>query len=105
MSIVKRLPDNTGFTMVSNQVLQHETMSLVARGLLAHLLSLPAGSEIDATDKSFLGPFPETRACVNRAWRELQQLGYVQRVHRELGNKSAGYEWKIIQPTITQQRS
>lgn len=103
MSIVKRVPDNIGFTMVSNQVLQHETMSLTARGLLTHLLSMPPDWKINVNH--LLGQFQESRPRVSRAWQELKELGYVRKIQLREKGRIAGWDYEVSQDIEKQEAS
>jgi hypothetical protein len=68
------------FTNVGNEALRDSRLSFCARGLLAHLLSLPDGQREDI--RSLADRTPEGRERVASAMRELEKFGYLRRPKR-----------------------
>jgi len=60
---------------VSNDVIRNKDLSLQAKGLLVYLLSLPADWEVHKTE--ICKHFRNGRDSVFRAWKELQEQGYI----------------------------
>ncbi|MET9729325.1 hypothetical protein ABZZ79_01280 [Streptomyces sp. NPDC006458] len=65
-----------------NTILRHKKLSLTARGLLGHLLSLPDGAKV--TVERVCVEVEEGRERVRKAMGQLETLGYVRRVRRQL---------------------
>ncbi|MFF4652390.1 hypothetical protein [Streptomyces sp. NPDC001380] len=70
-----------GFTTMPNGILRHPRLSLTARGLLGHLLSLPDGSR--ETIQTVAEKVSEGRLRVRKAMAELEAEGYVRRVRQQ----------------------
>ncbi|WP_415952360.1 helix-turn-helix domain-containing protein [Streptomyces sp. KLOTTS4A1] len=69
------------FTVISNDLAQHPSLSLTAVGLSTYIQSLPAGSRIDIRTLSARWPEGDTRIAT--ALRELETHGFLRReVHR-----------------------
>ncbi|MER5651213.1 hypothetical protein [Streptosporangium sp. NPDC002524] len=75
-----RTPQHTRFTILPNAALQCRSLSILARGLLAYLLSLPSGTP--QSIETLAAENPEGKTAIARAQRELIAAGYV-RVVRE----------------------
>lgn len=69
------------FTPLSNEVLRDNRLSFCARGVLAHLLSLPDGQRGDI--RTLADRTPEGRERVASAMRELERFGYLRRVKKK----------------------
>ncbi|MFD3941442.1 helix-turn-helix domain-containing protein [Streptomyces sp. NPDC058579] len=67
----------TRFTVVGNHLAQHAELSLLAIGLGVHIQSLPSGAAIDI--RSLSARFPEGKARIAAALRELEAHGYLRR--------------------------
>ena len=65
------------FTTLGNEVLRDNRLSFCARGILAHLLSLPDGQRGDI--RTLADRTPEGRERVASALRELEAFGYLKR--------------------------
>jgi len=85
---VQRTKHASGFTIVPNGVLQHRTLSLTARGLLALLLSQPEHTA--ETVRDLTEDVAEGQKRVTNAMKELQAAGYVicTRVQNQRGHWS-----------------
>ncbi|MER5471457.1 hypothetical protein [Streptomyces sp. NPDC002685] len=70
------------FTIVGNHLAQHRGLSATAIGIAVHILSLPEGARVDI--RSLAERFPEGRARIGCALRELETRGYVERVRERL---------------------
>ncbi|WP_065960179.1 helix-turn-helix domain-containing protein [Streptomyces sparsogenes] len=66
------------YTIIGHHLSQHHDLSLTAIGLGTHILSLPDGSPVDI--KTLAEKFPEGRAKIAAALRELEAHGYIERV-------------------------
>ncbi|MEU7007612.1 helix-turn-helix domain-containing protein [Streptomyces sp. NPDC046332] len=67
----------TRFTVIGNHLAQHAELSLLAIGLAVHIQSLPSGAAIDI--RSLAARFPEGKARIAAALRELEAHGYLRR--------------------------
>ncbi|MFJ6838679.1 hypothetical protein [Streptomyces sp. NPDC091209] len=70
------------YTVVGNHLAQHRGLSATAIGIAVHILSLPEGARVDI--RSLAERFPEGRARIACALRELEERGYVERVRERL---------------------
>ncbi|WP_392964406.1 helix-turn-helix domain-containing protein [Streptomyces sp. LN245] len=70
------------YTIVGNHLAQHRGLSATAIGIAVHILSLPEGARVDI--RSLAERFPEGRARIGCALRELEARGYVERVRERL---------------------
>ncbi|MFF3615933.1 helix-turn-helix domain-containing protein [Streptomyces sp. NPDC002580] len=70
------------YTIVGNHLAQHRGLSATAIGIAVHILSLPEGARVDI--RSLAERFPEGRARIACALRELEARGYVDRVRERL---------------------
>ncbi|MFD8864691.1 MULTISPECIES: helix-turn-helix domain-containing protein [Streptomyces] len=66
------------YTIIGHHLSQHHDLSLTAIGLGTHILSLPDGSPVDIL--TLAEKFPEGRAKIAAALRELEAHGYIERV-------------------------
>ncbi|MGV9944019.1 hypothetical protein [Streptomyces sp. NPDC003401] len=73
------------YVVVGDHLAQHRALSLTAIGLATHILSVPEGTPVDI--RSLTERFPEGRARIAFALRELEAHGYLERVreHTEAG--------------------
>lgn len=67
----------TRFTVIGNHLAQHSELSLLAIGLAVHIQSLPGGALIDI--RTLTARFPEGKARIAAALRELESHGYLRR--------------------------
>ena len=77
---INRTPRQRFFTTLGNEVLRDNRLSFCARGVLAHLLSLPDGQRGDI--RTLAERTPEGRERVASAMRELERFGYLRRTVR-----------------------
>ncbi|GAA1355895.1 helix-turn-helix domain-containing protein [Streptomyces beijiangensis] len=91
-----------GFTIVGDHLSQHGEMSLTAIGLATHILSLPDGSPVDI--RTLAAKFPEGRARVASALRELEAHGYLERVRQQTGGKWVTLTYSYNNPAATRAR-
>ena len=88
--IVRKAEHKSEYTCISNEILQRKDLSLQAKGLLVYLLSLPSDWEVHKTE--IWKHFKNGRDSVFRAWKELQQLGYItEKKYREKGRFQTQY--------------
>ncbi|MET8839656.1 hypothetical protein ABZW67_06110 [Streptomyces rubiginosohelvolus] len=85
---IERTKHASGFTIVPNAILQHQDLSLTARGLLGLLVSLPEVTQ--QTVRELTEGVAEGQKRVTSAMAELQAAGYVvcTRVQNERGHWS-----------------
>ncbi|KUN08599.1 hypothetical protein AQI95_09615 [Streptomyces yokosukanensis] len=74
---VHRNRHDHAFVVVPNQAARHKKLSLVARGLLVTLLSMPDDAKV--TVESLADAVEEGRAAVSKAFRQLEAAGYFRR--------------------------
>lgn len=81
MARIVRTPKTKRFLIISNSVCRDRRLSYRARGVLAHILSLPDRAEVSS---SHLARHPEDpndpregRDAVLAALKELQRVGYL----------------------------
>ncbi|GAB2329243.1 helix-turn-helix domain-containing protein [Streptomyces variabilis] len=74
---VHRNRHDRAFVVVPNQAARHKKLSLVARGLLVTLLSMP--DEAKATVETITDDVEEGRQTVSKAFRQLEAAGYLRR--------------------------
>ncbi|MBZ9639533.1 helix-turn-helix domain-containing protein [Streptomyces sp. PSKA30] len=72
------------YTIVGNHLAQHRELSLTAIGLAVHILSLPEGAPADI--RTLAARFPEGRDRIAFALRELEAVGYIDRVRERLAD-------------------
>ncbi|MEU9414028.1 helix-turn-helix domain-containing protein [Streptomyces sp. NPDC048272] len=72
------------FTIISNDLAQHRTLSLNARGLGAYIQSLPAGTPIGIKD--LVRKLPLGEVSIASALRELERHGFLGRSKEHLPN-------------------
>ncbi|NUV66766.1 hypothetical protein G6W57_06510 [Streptomyces sp. CAI-121] len=75
-----RLTD--GYTIISNQLSQHRSLSLLAIGLSTHIQSLPDGRRVGV--KALAERFPEGEIRIAAALRELEQHGFLRRTRERV---------------------
>lgn len=82
VSIIRAPRSETGFTIVSNDVIRDERLSWRARGILIGILSRPDNWRTDSTQIAREGR--EGREAVRAALRELETCGYLVRTKRRV---------------------
>ena len=93
----RRSSRNQNFTVVYNEVAQHDTMTMEARGLLLFMLSLPEDWEYHK--KWLQDQCPGWgREKLAKILKELEQKGYLIRTTKrsEDGKKLAGWLWEVL---------
>ena len=101
--IYKQVPEGQRYTQISNDVLQSDHLSLLAKGLLAVLLSHPPNFKVTAD--WIHRHCDEGRLRVRKVLAELQEAGYLEK-RSERNDKGHVIEWiwdvnqgeKYIQP-------
>ena len=88
---------NQNFTVVYNEVAQHESMSMEARGLLLFMLSLPEDWEYHKNWLQDQCP-GWGREKLAKVLKELEEKGYLIRTPKrsEDGKKLAGWVWEVL---------
>jgi len=67
------------FTVIGNDLIQHQELSGLAIGLACYIQSVRAGTAVDI--KTLAVRFPEGRTRIAAALRELETHGYLRRTH------------------------
>ena len=88
--IYKQVPAGQGYTQISNDVLQSDHLSLLAKGLLAVLLSHPPNFKVTAD--WIHRHCDEGRLRVRKVLAELQEAGYLEK-RSERNDKGHVIEW------------
>ncbi|QSE76334.1 DnaD domain protein [Lactococcus taiwanensis] len=91
MQSIKRKKAGNNFTILSNEFLRDEKLSLKAKGLLAYILSLPDDwkiyfEEIEKHHK-------DGKASLRTAWKELESNGYARTLRKIDPETKAVKEW------------
>ena len=88
---------NQNFTVVYNEVAQHESMSMESRGLLLFMLSLPEDWEYHKNWLQDQCP-GWGREKLAKVLKELEEKGYLIRTPKrsEDGKKLAGWVWEVL---------
>lgn len=87
---VVRTRHDKSFVIIPNAIAQNKRLTLAARGLLTHLLSLPDGYRVSV--KSLADQLIEGQAAINRMKNELMAHGYV--TQRRL-NVNGRWQWEM----------
>ena len=87
---VVRTRHDKSFVIIPNAIAQNCRLTLAARGLLTHLLSLPDGYRVSV--RSLADQFVEGQSAINRAKNELMAHGYV--TQRRL-NVNGRWQWEM----------
>ena len=93
----RKSSSNQQFTVVYQEVAQHKTMSMEARGLLLFMLSLPEDWEYQK--KWLQSQCPGWgREKLTKIMKELEQKGYLIRTSRqdEKTGKMLGWDWEVL---------
>ena len=81
MTVIRAARSAEGrYTQIMNAALQDERLSFRARGLMAHLLSLPPGTTINSVELAQHAK--EGRDAIRKALAELEEFGYLRRTAR-----------------------
>lgn len=90
-----------GFTQISNQTLQDETLTWKARGILAYLLSLPEDWRVYATEVATRSP--QGLAALTSGIKELEKAGYIRKeLVRDKSGKFEGYQYIVYERPVTE---
>ncbi|MFH9138301.1 hypothetical protein [Streptomyces sp. NPDC017524] len=76
------IPHTDRFTVVGNHLAQHPDLSCTAIGIAVRIQSLPQGAEVSI--KALAAHCPEGEKRIATALRELEALGYLQRLRERL---------------------
>jgi hypothetical protein len=80
--VIRRSEHAQQYVVVPNSIAQNNELSILARGLLVLLLSLPPGRQV--TTDTLGEDNPDSRNSIRKAMRELREAGYVV-LHTERG--------------------
>lgn len=78
----RKQPRSERYVKITNELAQHGTLTLVAIGLSTYIQSLPDGTDVSI--KALKGRFPEGKARIAAALRELEAAGYLSRTRVRL---------------------
>ena len=87
---VVRTRHEKNYVVIPNSIAQNKRLTLAARGLLTHLLSLPDGYHVSV--KSLADQLIEGQAAINRMKNELMAHGYI--TQRRL-NVNGRWQWEM----------
>ncbi len=93
---------SSNFTTINNEFIFNKEMSLKAKGLLCHLLALPESwdlyvEEVEKWHK-------DGKKAIYSAFKELSELGYVERLQKREKGLFKGYEYVVHEVPFTQKR-
>ena len=93
---------SSNFTTINNEFIFNKDMSLKAKGLLCHLLALPEYwdlyvEEVEKWHK-------DGKKAIYSAFKELSQLGYIERLQKRNKGLFKGYEYIVHEVPFTQKR-
>ena len=93
---------SSNFTTINNEFIFNKDMSLKAKGLLCHLLALPESwdlyvEEVEKWHK-------DGKKAIYSAFKELSQLGYIERLQKRNKGLFKGYEYIVHEVPFTQKR-
>lgn len=80
-----RVIKNKNYTIINNEFLKRKDLSWKAKGILAYILSLPDDWNINL--KEVMRHATEGERAFRSGWKELDQLGYVERKPIRKGNR------------------
>lgn len=87
-----------GFTTIANELLQDETVSYKARGILSYLISLP--DDWVVYQKELEKRSPDGRTSVESGLKELIEAGYMRRTRRREQGKFAAYDYEFSEEKL-----
>jgi len=94
MNRIKVIKD-TNFTVINNEFIFNKDMSLKAKGLLCHLLALPADWVLYVEEVA--NWHTDGRGSIYTAFKELKKLGYVERVVNRKNGKIVLHEYIVYE--------
>lgn len=104
IGIITKCDAETAFAKIPNEVCQDMTLTLISKGILIYLLSLPPDWSIVKTDMNRL--FGVGRFLFDKGWKQLVNLGYiVPEKHFNPKDKTNFYTYKIYSTTLNQRMS
>lgn len=83
------------YTIVGNEILESETLSWKAKGLLAYMLGRPDKWEF--SEKALYTMFPDGQTSTRSGIKELEDAGYLYRERVRESGKVAGCVWHVFQ--------
>ena len=91
---------SSNFTTINNEFIFNKEMSLKAKGLLCHLLALPESwdlyvEEVEKWHK-------DGKKAIYSAFKELSQLGYVERSTQREKGKIVKWDYVVYEKTLSQ---
>ena len=96
--IIRKADITKNFSIIPNSIAQSKTLSPNAKSLIIHILSMPDNWYYVKTQfwrKTNLG-----RAAFNKAWKELEEAGFIQSKRIFEGNLVRGYDYIISDSPI-----
>lgn len=86
---------NRNFTTINNEFIFKKEMSLKAKGLLCHLLALPDDWELYVEE--VVNWHKDGRGAIYSAFKELSQLGYIEREVKRKKGKIISHEYIVYE--------
>lgn len=98
-----RVEKSTNYTTINNEFIFNKDLSLKAKGLLCHLLALPNDwklyvEEVEKWHK-------DGKKAIYSAFKELTELGYMQREQKRSNGKFVGYDYIVFELPYSQKRN
>ena len=92
-----KIKHKNNYTCISNQIIQNESLSFEARGLLSYLLSLPTEWAVSREDLINRSPNAK-RKRINAIISELERFGYIHKIkHRDVNGRVARVEYNVYE--------
>ena len=98
-----RVEKSTNYTTINNEFIFNKDLSLKAKGLLCHLLALPNDWKlyVEEVEKWHT----DGKKAIYSAFKELTELGYMQREQKRSNGKFVGYDYIVFKKPYSQKRN
>jgi len=98
-----RVEKSTNYTTINNEFIFNKDLSLKAKGLLCHLLALPNDWKlyVEEVEKWHT----DGKKAIYSAFKELTELGYMQREQKRSNGKFVGYDYIVFEKPYSQKRN
>lgn len=73
--MIVKFTGNKNFAAIPNDLLQSKELTLLEKGMLSYLLSLPSDWKVYKT--SLVNLLPDSKITIDKAFKGLQQKGYI----------------------------
>ena len=97
MESIQRIKNKTeNFTIVSNEIFRRDNVSARAKGIYAYIMTLPDDWKLYKSE--LYKHFSEGRDAIDRAFKELETLGYiVMEKKKDEKGRYVGWDYRIIE--------